>query len=516
MKNIKKLLGVFVFITSTLFMPNIVNAESDMFSKFPTYEKNGKTYLDIKAINPMDTPTEFCKNVYGDDEESQNACKNDYIQRYMHIVLKDVLGEDNNTYSYQISEDNVKITYCPNDYQSVNECQEKQYNIIWEEYKNKDEVVKLSKEIKDTYTVYGETHINMAYHIDNFSYYDYLHGNMKKGNYDLVLSYYPEFKEIIEEYTDYEFVLISAPSGGIPLQLNGGALVGIFKDGVLLNAEYVDFRIHSILFVPLDNSNDLIKSAENLLKKSFKKNKTIEITKNSDFDDEITDSDWQEILKEDINVDEYLQDTEDKKYNYELVSVKVGNSVIKNNFMILEIPKEKYKELVVKSKDKNTGVNIISKGLDVPIDVKIRVEDLKNNKAINNNGIKNNIKFEEIFDISLIRRYDGTFIEQTPSGVEVYIPVSNYKEDDKLDVYYIKDEVVQDEKIESTVVEVDDKLYAKFIANHFSTYAIGKDISENNIDVPNTFDGITNSILLGMISFIGLIGTVIYLKKEVN
>jgi len=230
----------------------------------------------------------------------------------------------------------------------------------------------------------------------------------------------------------------------------------------------------------------------------------------------MTDSDWQEILKEDINVDEYLQDTEDKKYNYELVSVKVGNSVIKNNFMILEIPKEKYKELVVKSKDKNTGVNIISKGLDVPIDVKIRVEDLKNNKAINNNGIKNNIKFEEIFDISLIRRYDGTFIEQTPSGVEVYIPVSNYKEDDKLDVYYIKDEVVQDEKIESTVVEVDDKLYAKFIANHFSTYAIGKDISENNIDVPNTFDGITNSFLIVIVSFIGLIGLLKYFKKEVN
>ena len=286
-KNVKKILSFFVFTTCILLLPNVVNAESDVFSKFPTYEKDGKEYLDIKAINPSDTPTEFCNNVYGDDEESQEGCRNDYALRYLQIILKEQLGtsfEDYERYSYKVNDNKINITYCPIDYQLATDCQEKEYNIVWEEYKNKEELVKLSKEIKETYTVYGETHINMAYHIDNFEYYNYLHGNMEKGNYDLVLSYYPGFKEILEEYPEYEFVLISAPSGGGPLQLNGGAMVGIIKDGVLLNAEYVDFRIHNILFVPIDGNNNLITSAENLLKKSFKGEKEIKIIKNTDFD----------------------------------------------------------------------------------------------------------------------------------------------------------------------------------------------------------------------------------------
>lgn len=510
MKKAKKMLKVLVCIICILLLPNMVNAESNVFSKFPTYEKDGKEYLDVKAINPASTPTDFCNSVYGDDEESQKMCRDNYIQSYMSILLRDILGETYEDYTYQIKEDKVIVTYSPYTDEVPTENEIKEYNIIWEEYKDKEAVVKLSKEIKETYTAYGETHISMAYHIDNFEYYDYLHGNMKKGNYDLVLSYYPEFKEIIEEYTDYKFVLVTAPSGGFPVQLNGGAMVGIIKDGVLLNAEYVDFKIQSILFVPMDDSNNLLKSAENLLKKSFDEN--IIITK-SNLRDEFTDAEWQDALKGYLNIDEYLNDPADKIYNYETVIVKVGNSTI-NNFMLVEIPKEKYRELVVKSKDKNSGINIVSKGLDLPIDVKIQVEDLKNNEEINNNGKENKIKFEEIFDITLKRRYDGSFVEQTPSGVEVYIPVSNHKENDKINIYYIKDNLVQDEKIEGTVVSVNGKLYAKFIAKHFSTYAIGEEIEE--IENPNTRDSIGNSMLIGLISLIGLITTIIYLKKEVN
>ena len=86
--------------------------------------------------------------------------------------------------------------------------------------------------------------------------------------------------------------------------------------------------------------------------------------------------------------------------------------------------------------------------------------------------------------------------------------------------------IIQDEKIEGTVVNVDGNLYVKFIAKHFSTYAIGEEIDEspsnpegednnkNEEENPATFDDIDSNILMGIISFISLISTLIYLKKE--
>ena len=48
------------------------------------------------------------------------------------------------------------------------------------------------------------------------------------------------------------------------------------------------------------------------------------------------------------------------------------------------------------------------------------------------------------------------------------------------------------------------------LLNHFSTYVLASEVIEN----PQTFDGISNSIIIGVISFVGLCGSMYFLIKR--
>ena len=83
----------------------------------------------------------------------------------------------------------------------------------------------------------------------------------------------------------------------------------------------------------------------------------------------------------------------------------------------------------------------------------------------------------------------------------IEISLQSQQENDKVNIYYIKDNAVQDEKIEGIVVRVDNKLYAKFIAKHFSTYAVAEELSTSgsgSITNPNTGDNLGLYIILGL------------------
>ena len=57
--------------------------------------------------------------------------------------------------------------------------------------------------------------------------------------------------------------------------------------------------------------------------------------------------------------------------------------------------------------------------------------------------------------------------------------------------------------------------YAQFETNHFSVYTLAVK-NTNKIENPSTIDNIKSNILIGTISIIGLVGTIIYFKKEFN
>jgi len=69
------------------------------------------------------------------------------------------------------------------------------------------------------------------------------------------------------------------------------------------------------------------------------------------------------------------------------------------------------------------------------------------------------------------------------------------------------------EKIPATLS--DDGSTLSFETDQFSTYALAyNDATVTNVNNPQTFDGLTSSILLGTISLIGIAALVVYLKKE--
>ena len=95
-------------------------------------------------------------------------------------------------------------------------------------------------------------------------------------------------------------------------------------------------------------------------------------------------------------------------------------------------------------------------------------------------------------------------------GVYVYIPVTDYNEGDDVIIRHINDDETLGDEFVGKVVKKDGKLYARFMTNHFSTYAIVQDNTTN----PDTGDNIISYVLMFILSTFGIIGTGIYLKKE--
>lgn len=108
--------------------------------------------------------------------------------------------------------------------------------------------------------------------------------------------------------------------------------------------------------------------------------------------------------------------------------------------------------------------------------------------------------YSKILDKYITKLTDGTF--------EVKIPIPENLKGKDLAAYHVN----EDGKIEEYEVTIEDG-YAIFKTTHFSIYTLGnKKSGEMN---PKTFDNIGTSLLIGTISLIGLIGAIIYLKKEV-
>lgn len=77
-------------------------------------------------------------------------------------------------------------------------------------------------------------------------------------------------------------------------------------------------------------------------------------------------------------------------------------------------------------------------------------------------------------------------------------------------VYYV-DENGKPKKYDVTLD--DDKKYVMFNTDHFSVYTLGYN---DGIDNPNTSDNLSCMVLVGVISLIVMMGSVLYLKRKSN
>lgn len=207
-----------------------------------------------------------------------------------------------------------------------------------------------------------------------------------------------------------------------------------------------------------------------------------------------------------------------------------------DNYYVMKINGEEYNIIIArdsskminpthKTADLETKITVSTKDSSLPLDTYIT------SKKVDNQTIKDKIGTENYvsYDIKLYSNAKDANITQLENGLfEVSIPVPGSLNGKELIVYY----EASDGKLEEHEVTIKDG-YAVFTTNHFSEYTLAEKItadsnntnSENNNTTvdnngteteenPKTYDGIMNWAILGFVSMSGIVGTVIYRKKQ--
>lgn len=366
-----------------------------------------------------------------------------------------------------------------------------------EEYNEniRNEVKKIEEEIKRDYSINGMAMLNSLYH------YGGIDANIY--NNDLVLYRFDALKETIEKYDEYEIIPRLHGAGGTPI-LNGNAgFLGIFKDGIMYGIKETNFSMNHVIYVSEQSEGTLFEKAEKLIKEYF------------DFkvDVEVKSDEYEEIENDpfiDDELNKYLGKTEGT-YKGILTTVNVEDK--SSMLFIVEVPEQYLENTNIKSSHKETGINIKTDSYHVPIDVTLDVSNVKENDYVKKFVDNYKIDLEDAFDINLMKKTDGTFVKNIPDGVEVYIPVSDKEDNEKIKIIHIKEDSSLGEILEGEVITSNEKQYIKFITNHFSTYAY-EDISNNEIiENPNTYDGVEFYFGILIISFITMLFGVKKIKE---
>lgn len=179
-------------------------------------------------------------------------------------------------------------------------------------------------------------------------------------------------------------------------------------------------------------------------------------------------------------------------------------------FFVVKKDSSKMVEPIVKTVDSATNIEI-STTENLPLDTMIQATELTSGKEYERIVKLLNVDDNLTFDLKLYSNSLGEYVTKLDNGTfEVKIPLPENFKNRNLKVYYVG----SSNKPEEFKVEVKDG-YAIFNTDHFSIYTLAAEGEAINENVPNTFDGIVNYIIIGVISLIVLVGAiVIYVKTR--
>ena len=467
--------------------------KDQIFKELNIYEKNGEynidvKMLDIKVMNPSlkntcsysyikedllnQNPEYFGKlteeeldaevKVYVDycyGEEYQRLIDL-YFSRYMKLNIK---YEEDYIFSY-VDSNHFKLNVTPeiqNDLDPDQETYMIKVNFI-EKY-NKEEynkLIKMVNELKDEYVTYGLQSLN------NIMHYGGIWENSL--NNDLILYRYPDFKEFLES-NDVTYTFHLGGSGGDPIDRGNTARVALIHNGVLYAYKFLNFSFKNYIFVDESESGTTYEKAKKKVMEYFDNS---EYVKFSEYDSE---NKQEELLWYNNIVNNFLN-TKNVNYKMDMATLELGKEKHIANILIIEVPKSKIKEENVKAKDRKSGINIDTNSWDVPVDVQVIADDVKNEKYVTN--AFNNYEISKAYDIKIKGRTNNNLISKVNDYVNVYIPIEDKKVGEKVNVYYITDDSKINQTITGTVMKKDNKKYVYFKTNHFSTYVIANKLNK--------------------------------------
>lgn len=200
-----------------------------------------------------------------------------------------------------------------------------------------------------------------------------------------------------------------------------------------------------------------------------------------------------------------ITQTDENYYN-----IKINNIT----YPFVAIKKSDIKHPKYYGTNMETEIQITTTDLNLPLDTIVNVNEITHEKQ---NQIKEVLKTEDFkaFDIQLFSDTLNNHITVLEDGYfEVTIPLGTNYIGKNLVAYYIKN----DNTLERHKVTMDAYGNATFETNHFSTYIIAEEektelVPVSNEQNPNTYDGITNDLLLAFFSIILFSGSYILSKK---
>lgn len=364
------------------------------------------------------------------------------------------------------------------------------------DHEDREDAHKVAAAFKNSYTLSGPAVINLVYNYGNVHNYFMKNNNLLYG--------YEHAKNLMTTNNKYEYRFILRGAGSTPTGSGCDLMIGIYSDGALLAVKSVGVGIQTVLTVDKDAEGTPYEKVIKLLSEYLGDGVKVSV-----------DTDSYEVLEDDEYLNYSLNSslgTEDVKYTAYVATYKIGES--EQVFTAVEVAKDKATadELVITAENADTNVMIETESFDVPVDVVVETRDVSKDEKVIEAATKNNLIFGQVFDIKLYSKLDDKSITDISKGVTVYVPVTNlYFVGGTVDVYYINDDGEVEETIPGQVVEVNGKLYVKFVVKHFSVYAIqAMDPSVPSESVPGTGDAIALSMILAGLSFAGIV----ILKKK--
>jgi len=364
----------------------------------------------------------------------------------------------------------------------------------------KKEIEEIEKNISDNtepLSNFGGPGNGVYFSVEDLNFVNYIYNNYKGLN-EAVIPYSSDIKRIFK-YNNFTYYFDFRAGNPTPFYNIMFGFLSIEKDGLLYSTLLTTgVAIKPVIYIPEnteDNDNAYMEAAIKRIKEYLQIDSvTMKVAgKRTDLEAKYSElaNAWNKIYNEEKLVDNY--------YTININGNEVDFVIEKNTAMA--------KEMEFKTKDLESNVEINTTSGLVPHDTSIEVEIIgKDHKKYNK--ILETIKKDsaDIYDLKLFSDSKNQYITQLPNGkFKVRIPLKDEYKNKALKVYYVDDNGDK----ETYDVTVEDG-YAVFETTHFSTYSL---VAEGDIKNPDTLDNISLYVMFGIISLIGIIVSVLIIKK---
>lgn len=516
MKNIKNYLGVFA-VSFALFIPYVkANDTQVLFEEIHNkISENNKLEVNSISLDKYKDSDYYKKCVSSaiNGEEAENICLTEVfdiiVKSYLNFTFEKSDDVYLNTESCNISTSTCDITIGNDeDYRTeayeisfVGEYNEKKYNNL----------KKYSSKLKDNYYLTDMQYINQLINMvdEEGSLLSMMYNNYK------IFKSFPDIKEDLEKNPKYKYVPVAIGFGGTMLSFGGAGVIVMYnEDGIAMNvSNYMSYNTHRYVYIP-DTTEDTIDAyIEAALKRinGYINNEDYKVSIRYDIKHaiELCGDEFNGYCDESYSLNRIFEDN--KTYMVRPYILTING--VEYDLAIVPVSDKYIKKLDVNSKDYKNNISIETSSSDVPLDTSVGTLDVTDDHK--NKG------FAKAYDINLYSEIKEKYISKIKDGVIVRIPVEDNYDKEYVNIYHITDEGKKGERYEAKIEVIDCKKYAVFTTDHFSIYAVEETddvkVEKDKIENPQTFDGIVNNLVYGVISLISLVGTIIYLKiKELR